>query len=49
MVYFTSIKDKPKFQGTEKLRQYVFDNPEVYDKLMEELRETMGITCKSKT
>lgn len=45
----TSIKDKPKFQGTEKLRQYVFDNPKVYDKLMEELRETMGITCKSKT
>ena len=45
----TSIKDKPKFQGTEKLRQYVFDNPKVYDKLMDELRETMGVTCKSKT
>ena len=45
----SSIKDKPKFQGTEKLRQFVFDNPEVYDKLMEELKETMGISCKSKT
>lgn len=45
----SSLEDKPKFQGTEKLRQFVVDNPEVYDKLMQELRETMGISCKSKT
>lgn len=45
----SSIEGKPKFQGTEKLRQHVVDNPEVYDKLMEELRSTMGISCKSKT
>lgn len=42
----SSLEDKPKFQGTEKLRQFVVDNPEVYDKLLVELRETMGITCK---
>lgn len=45
----TSVKDKPKFQGTEKLRQYVFDNPEVYSQLLAELNTTMGTTCKSKT
>jgi len=45
-----SIEDKPKFQGTEKLRQFVVDNPEVYDRLMEELKSTMGISsCKSET
>lgn len=45
----SSLEDKPKFQGTEKLRQFVVDKPEVYDILMDELRSTMGLTCKSKT
>lgn len=45
----SSLEEKPKFQGTEKLRQYVVEHPEVYDKLMTELRETMGISCRSKT
>jgi recombination protein RecA len=45
----TLLEDQPKFQGTEKLRQYVVDNPEVYDKLMSELSSTMGLSCKSKT
>jgi recombination protein RecA len=45
----TSLEDQPKFQGTEKLRQYVVDNPKVYDQLMSELSSTMGLSCKSKT
>jgi recombination protein RecA len=38
-----NVEDKPKFQGTEKLRQYVYDNPAVYDMLYKELKQTMGI------
>lgn len=41
----TSLEDKPKFQGTEKIRQYVADNPDVYKSLTNELYETMGIKC----
>jgi recombination protein RecA len=41
----TSLEDKPKFQGTEKLRQFVIDNPTVYDALTTELYQTMGIKC----
>ena len=37
--------DKPKFQGTEKLRQFVVDNPSIYATLMNELYQTMGIKC----
>jgi hypothetical protein len=45
-----SVEDKPKFQGTEKLRQYLVDNPAVYESLVSQVKETMGITtCKSKT
>lgn len=39
------LEDKPKFQGTEKLRQYVYDNKEVYDTLLRTLYDTMGIKC----
>jgi recombination protein RecA len=42
----SSLEDKPKFQGTEKLRQYVEDNPAVYTMLYESLYETMGLECK---
>ncbi|NBU33450.1 hypothetical protein EBZ38_14495 [bacterium] len=39
----TSLEDKPKFQGTEKIRQYLVDNPEVYQTLLKTVKETMGI------
>ena len=39
----SDIEDKPKFQGTEKLRQYIVDNPLVYEKLMKQLYQTMNI------
>lgn len=32
-----------KFQGTEKLRQFLVDNPESYDKVLTQTKETMGI------
>lgn len=38
-----SVEDKPKFQGTEKVRQYLLDNKEVYDSLLKTVKETMGI------
>jgi recombination protein RecA len=39
------LEDKPKFQGTEKLRQYVAENIEVYNKLLECVYGAMGIIC----
>jgi len=39
----TSVEDKPKFQGTEKVRQYLLDNSKVYDSLLQSVKETMGI------
>jgi recombination protein RecA len=39
----TSLEDKPKFQGTEKIRQYLVDNPETYQTLLKSVKETMGI------
>ena len=45
----TIEKDSQKFQGTEKLRQFVVDNPKVYTQLFKELQDTMGLSCKSKT
>jgi recombination protein RecA len=36
-------EEKLKFQGTEKLRQYLVDNPASYDSLSATLKETMGI------
>lgn len=32
-----------KFQGTEKLRQFLVDNPEAYNKILEQTKTTMGI------
>ena len=37
------VDDKPKFQGTEKVRQYLVENPSVYDDLLVKVKETMGI------
>lgn len=39
----TSVEDKPKFQGAEKVRQYLLDNPTVYEKLLSDVKSTMGI------
>lgn len=35
-----------KFQGMEKTRQYLVDNPEFCTNLWSQVRETMGLTCK---
>jgi hypothetical protein len=40
---FTTVKDTPKFQGQEKGRDYLAQNPEVYDSLWATVKETMGI------
>ena len=37
------VPDKPKFQGTEKVRQYLVDHPEAYSDLLVKVKETMGI------
>jgi recombination protein RecA len=37
--------DKPKLQGTEKVRQYLLDNPQAYDKLYQDVKNTIGIKC----
>ena len=41
----TSIAEKPKFQGTEKVRQYLLDNTKVYDDLVKSIKDTMGVKC----
>jgi len=37
------VADKPKFQGTEKVRAYLLENPKVYEELWKSVKETMGI------
>lgn len=39
----TSVEDKPKFQGTEKLRAYLIENPSAYESLLVSVKETMGL------
>lgn len=39
----THLEDKPKFQGAEKLRQYLVDHPEIYQSLLSKVKEMMGI------
>lgn len=41
----TSVKDKPKFQGAEKVRQFLVDNPAEYESLVQTIKTTMGIKC----
>jgi recombination protein RecA len=41
----TSLEDKPKFQGTEKVRQYLLDNNKAYADLVTSIKTTMGIKC----
>jgi len=43
---FSSVEDKPKFQGLEKSRQYLVDHPEIYNSLWQQVKDTMGIKCK---
>lgn len=39
------LEDKPKFQGTEKARQYLSEHPETYQDLVKNIKTTMGIKC----
>jgi len=41
-----SVESKPKFQGLEKTRQYLVENPDVYLDLWSKIQDTMGIKCK---
>jgi len=41
----TSIEDKPKFQGTEKVRIYLLENTKAYNDLVKSIKETMGLKC----
>jgi len=44
----THLEDNPKFQGVEKVRNYLLENPNVYEDLVNKVKEMMGIpTCKS--
>jgi len=37
------VTDKPKFQGTEKVRQYLLENEKAYNELVSSIKTTMGI------
>lgn len=39
----TSVDKQPKFQGTEKVRAYLCENPKVYDEIYQTVKTTMGI------
>lgn len=39
------LDDKPKFQGTEKARQYLLENNKAYETLVTSIKTTMGIKC----
>jgi len=41
----THLEDKPKFQGLEKVKKYIAENPEVYDDLVKQVKEMMGVKC----
>jgi recombination protein RecA len=41
----TSLEDKPKFQGTEKVRNYLLENQKAYTSLVKSIKETMGLKC----
>jgi hypothetical protein len=42
----TTLEDKPKFQGTEKVRNFLLENNKAYDDLVSAIKDTMGIKCK---
>lgn len=39
----TFLKDGQKFQGLEKVRNFIFENPDIYANLYKEVKTTMGI------
>lgn len=39
----TSLEDKPKFQGVEKVRLYLLEHPDVYESLVKNVKEMMGV------
>ncbi len=39
----TVLNEEKKFQGAEKLRQFIVENPTIYDDLYVEIKKTMGI------
>jgi recombination protein RecA len=39
----THLEDKPKFQGSEKLRQYLLEHNEAYISLVQNVKDTMGV------
>jgi recombination protein RecA len=41
----TALPDKPKFQGAEKVRQYLLENEQAYVDLVKNIKDTMGIKC----
>ena len=42
----TTLPDKPKFQGTEKVRNFLLENHKAYQDLVSSIKDTMGIKCK---
>lgn len=40
---FTSVPDKPKFQGAEKATEFLVNNPEIYNTIWQEVKNMMGI------
>jgi recombination protein RecA len=41
----TGLPDKPKFQGAEKVRQYLLENESAYIELVKNIKTTMGLKC----
>lgn len=41
----TFLEDKPKFQGTEKVRNYLLENRTAYEELVNNIKNMIGIKC----
>ena len=41
----TSLPEKPKFQGTEKVRNFLLENNQAYTDLVTSIKTTMGLKC----
>jgi recombination protein RecA len=39
----SSVEGQPKFQGTEKVRTYLLENPNIYEELYKTVKTTMGL------
>lgn len=39
----TTIDDSPKFQGSEKVREFLINNPNAYDSLLKEINSALGL------